>query len=92
MKIPVKSGLLTVIAVTATLTGCAGDSQQALSALPPQYLQVDQFQSCLRSEQVGSYSRWCLPAVRPDSCPLDSWEQLQWLQGSERVPGCSPEQ
>ncbi|NLD15411.1 MAG: hypothetical protein GX665_10045 [Gammaproteobacteria bacterium] len=92
MKIPVKSGLLTVIAVTATLTGCAGDSQQALSALPPQYLQVDQFQSCLRSEQVGSYSRWCLPAVRPDSCPLDSWEQLQQLQSSERVPGCSPEQ
>lgn len=91
MKTPVKSGLLAGVAVTATLTGCAGDSQQALSALPPQYLQVEQFQSCLRSEQVDSYSRWCLPAARPDSCPPDSWEQLQQLQGSERVSDCSLE-
>jgi hypothetical protein len=57
-------------------------------ALPPKYLEVRQFQSCLAVEQVDSYEQWCMPASKPDSCPSESWSQLNQLQGNDKVPSC----
>lgn len=90
MKKRFHSGLAAGLATAAvTLAGCAADSQQSASVLPPKYLQIDQFERCLQSRQVGSHTQWCMPVSRPASCPVESWEQLNRLQGGDRVPACS---
>lgn len=66
----------------------AAQPDSAASALPPRYLEVDQFQSCLASKQVGTYQQWCMPASKPDGCPSQSWDQLDKMQGNDKVPSC----
>ena len=66
----------------------AAQPEAATSALPPKYLAVDQFQSCLQSKQVETYRQWCMPASKPASCAAQSWDELDGLQGKEKVPGC----
>merc|ERR1711937_308449 len=46
--------------------------------LPPAYLQVPDFKSCLSSEtsEDGSYKQWCMPAQMPAGCATDSWTML----------------
>merc|ERR1711988_371447 len=47
-------------------------------SLPPAYLQVPEFKSCLASEtsEDGSYEQWCMPAQMPAGCATDSWTML----------------
>ena len=58
------------------------------ATLPPKYLEVADFQQCLAVEEVATYSTWCLPAIRPENCPVGSWEKLQALSGSDKLPDC----
>ena len=58
------------------------------ATLPPKYLEVADFQQCLAVEEVATYSMWCLPAIRPENCPVGSWEKLQALSGSDKLPDC----
>merc|ERR1719460_899298 len=51
-------------------------------SLPPAYLQVPDFESCLGTKDVGSYSIVCLPVEMPDGCAGESWAAL----GSEDMP------
>lgn len=85
------AGLLAPLAVQ----GCqqvappvAPSATAALTALPPAYLQVDGFQRCLGEQTVGTHRQWCLPVTRPAQCPEASWQQLNQLQGRDRVPAC----
>jgi len=45
-------------------------------SLPPAYLQVPDFESCLGTKDVGSYSIVCLPVEMPDGCASESWAAL----------------
>jgi len=64
------------------------ESESKVAALPPKYLQVDQFQRCLKSKQVGTQQRWCMPVSKPERCPSHSWDQLSQMKGGEKVPAC----
>lgn len=80
-----------VLALTACNSGMqspASQSDLTASTLPPKYLELDQFQSCLSSKQVGTSRQWCMPTSKPDNCPAQSWDQLNQLQGNDRVPDC----
>jgi hypothetical protein len=66
------------------------DAPGAAFALPPKYLAVKDFQQCLRTLQMGSYSAWCLPAQKLDNCPAASWAQLNALAGIDKLPSCQP--
>jgi hypothetical protein len=88
-----KRTLKNVIPVVSFLLVLAACSQQAgeqpgVNALPPKYLKVSQFQSCLDVKKVGSYEQWCMPASKSNSCPSESWNQLSELQGDDKVPSC----
>ena len=85
------AGLLALLA----LQGCqqatppvAPSGTSALTALPPAYLQVTDFQRCLGEQTVETHRQWCLPVARPAQCPEASWLQLNQLQGRDRVPAC----
>lgn len=92
----VKSTIALVLGVTVlTLSACGAGGQSrsvpsgsTASTLPPKYLEVDQFRQCLALKQVGAHQQWCMPASRPDSCPAQSWDRLNGLQGGDRVPNC----
>ncbi|HJD67650.1 MAG TPA: hypothetical protein LFV66_04295 [Rickettsia endosymbiont of Bembidion lapponicum] len=51
-------------------------SHDMTEALPPKYLQVKDFKECLGTEQVSTYTQYCMPEHKPEHCPLDSWQQL----------------
>lgn len=77
------------------LTGCSTGGRPApaqtaptASALPPRYLDIPAFQSCLDAREVGNMRQWCQPAAKPDTCPADSWTALDALQGQDRVSDC----
>jgi hypothetical protein len=57
-------------------------------ALPPKYLAVEGFQSCLQTEDQGSHQSWCMPDARPAACAEASWAELSALRGSDRVAAC----
>jgi hypothetical protein len=82
------------IAALVVIGGCTAGtpSEDSLaspvSVLPPKYLEVREFQSCLEARTVDSYQQWCMPAAKPESCPSESWSQLSQLQGKDRVPSC----
>lgn len=70
----------------AVLASHAGAS---FAVTPPKYLSVRDFRQCLASEPHDSYRTWCLPAQQPQQCSDDSWQQLQALQGDDRVAACA---
>lgn len=59
-------------------------SHDMTRALPPKYLQVKDFKECLGTEQISTYSQYCMPKHKPEHCPFDSWQQLVKLD----MPGC----
>merc|ERR1711988_2012449 len=65
-----------------------GDS----GSLPPAYLQVPDFKSCLASEtsEDGSYEQWCMPAQVPAGCATDSWTMLS--SADMEMAACSNEE
>ena len=46
------------------------------SILPPKYLTVPQWQSCVGTVIKGSAQFICLPSKKPDACPSTSWDAL----------------
>jgi len=44
--------------------------------LPPYYLSVPGFQSCLGSKNMGTSTAWCLPRSKPEACISESWTEL----------------
>lgn len=46
------------------------------AALPPRYLSVPRFQSCLGVEKKSTWTAYCLPQFRPTACPEASWTLL----------------
>merc|ERR1719388_450761 len=61
-------------------------------SLPPAYLQVPEFKSCLASEtsEDGSYEQWCMPAQMPAGCATDSWTMLS--SADMEMAACSNEE
>jgi hypothetical protein len=56
--------------------------------LPPKYLSVPAFKSCLSTQSQGSYQSWCLPRRKPGQCPAESWASLKALKGGDALPKC----
>lgn len=52
--------------------------------LPPAYLNVPNFQSCLQTESQGSWQSWCMPKTQPNDCPQSSWTELT----KQNIPAC----
>lgn len=46
-------------------------------SLPPAYLSVKHFQDCLGTKNMGTWTSWCKPQVKPNQCPQASWDALQ---------------
>lgn len=56
------------------------------STLPPAYLGVKDFKSCLSTKNMGTWQSYCLPAKQPTGCPQHSWQQLQ--NKGQGIPKC----
>lgn len=70
---------------------CAVPAFAQTAGMPaPRYLQVPSFKQCLASQQIKTYSAWCLPADKPQACPQDSWDALSRLSGVDKMPACEP--
>ena len=67
---------------------CSVAAIESIAALPPKYLEVEGFQQCLTVKEVGSYSVWCMPEEKPDSCSVESWKKLLELSGNDQLPEC----
>ena len=57
-------------------------------ALPPKFLSVPSFQQCLGQTSVSTYTSWCMPNKKPDSCPDESWNQLQQINNEQKFIPC----
>ena len=57
--------------------------------LPPKYLSVPGFKTCLSTQSQGTYQSWCLPRRRPSQCPAESWASLKALKGDDALPKCA---
>ena len=52
--------------------------QENLSGLPPAYLSVANFDSCLKEHQASAnHVEWCIPQIKPNRCDNESWTQLK---------------
>jgi hypothetical protein len=58
--------------------------------MAPSYLSVPRFQDCLGDKNMGTFTVWCLPAVKPANCLDGSWQELQNLDKTEPFFPCSP--
>ena len=58
------------------------------AVLPPKYLAIKDFQQCLGTKDIGTWSAWCMPDEKPASCPDESWSKLGGLTGKDQVPNC----
>lgn len=56
------------------------------SVLPPKYLSVPQWQSCVGTVTKGSAQFICLPTKKPAACPSSSWKALLKLH---EIDNCS---
>ncbi len=63
-------------------------SSSTWALLPPKYLSVPEWQSCVGSMTKESARFVCLPVKKPDGCSVASWDQLSALNELERCP-CS---
>jgi len=83
----IKRAAVVLLGGAACATALAPASP-ALAMPAPKYLMVKDFRLCLASEPVQSYRRWCLPADKPEACPMESWEKLKGLTGVDQMPAC----
>jgi len=58
---------------------CNYDECPSTGELPPKYLSVPGYQSCIREESVGSSTAVCLPASKPEACTEEGWTELSVL-------------
>ena len=45
-------------------------------SLPPAYLSIPNYESCLSKETAGTSEQWCIPAAMPSECVDASWGQI----------------
>ncbi|HMV78240.1 MAG TPA: hypothetical protein PK453_02485 [Leptospiraceae bacterium] len=64
------------------------EDDETTSVLPPKYLSVKNFQLCLGEKDMGTWTSYCMPKVRPAKCPAASWKQLNALTGNDRLTDC----
>lgn len=51
--------------------------QRTTRLLPPKYLSVKGFKTCLSTKSMGTWRAYCLPHSRPKSCQYSSWTKLK---------------
>lgn len=56
--------------------------------LPPKYLSIEGFKDCLSTQTEGSAQYYCMPSEKPANCSTKAWEELNKLEGSEKIPTC----
>lgn len=81
--------LILAAACNAAVESSSDSNKPNAAALPPKYLEVSDFQRCLGKESHGTYTTWCLPSERPETCVSASWQALVKLQGKDAVPSCT---
>ena len=90
--------LISLICAIAFLGGCIKTHHQipvkhkvqktSNQVLPPKYLSIDGFKSCLDTQTKGSAVFYCMPDSKPDTCSDESWTKLNELTGSDKLPTC----
>ncbi|MCF6776306.1 hypothetical protein L3V83_06930 [Thiotrichales bacterium 19X7-9] len=60
-------------------------SNNAFAVMPPEYLSVDGFQSCLSTKNMGTWQSYCIPETKPENCSQSSWDKLTTMN----IPSCS---
>jgi hypothetical protein len=79
----IRQQLLLTLLCIPILSGCICYKHTTRS-LPPQYLQIKDFKLCLMEEKISTYTQYCIPYYKPDSCFVASWKQLIKLD----IPRC----
>lgn len=89
-----KRRIKALIPVACLGVAACTSSQPIIEELPthsggtPLYLSIPQFKSCLSTREEGGGRWWCMPARQPEACPTSSWQELNALQGREKLPQC----
>ncbi|MEI6805903.1 MAG: hypothetical protein WCK49_05290 [Myxococcaceae bacterium] len=76
-----KKKIMLALVITSTTLAAVG-------LLPPKYLNVPDFQDCLKTESMGTWEHWCMPHQKPTNCAEHSWEELTQLTGRDRPADC----
>ena len=82
---------LTLILAISVLAGCSSNEKMAdnISVSTPKYLAIKDFQRCAGQKDMHGWVMWCMPKTMPIKCPIDTWEQLSKLTGSDALASCS---
>ncbi|ROS00245.1 hypothetical protein EDC56_2883 [Sinobacterium caligoides] len=84
-----KLGCLLLGLSAIALAGCNGLDHKEKAAeliggeggLPPEYLQIPNWKDCLSTENMGSFSEYCMPTTdKPANCPQASWDKLKEIK------------
>ena len=72
--------VLAWIVISAKAIQSHQEEKAAKNSMPaPSYLSVTDYKQCLATADHGSWKGWCMPSVKPDNCPADSWTKLKQL-------------
>ena len=52
------------------------ESNRVTRALPPRYLSVEGFKSCLVNYSEETSTHWCFPLKKLTGCPTKAWNEL----------------
>ena len=91
--------LISLISTIAFLGGCIETTQHKMPVedktqksnkqmLPPKYISIDGFKACLDTQTKGLAVFYCMPDAKPHAYSNESWEQLNNLDGSEKLHIC----
>lgn len=58
------------------------------AVLPPAYLSIAGWKSCIGTKDMGTWKSICVPKAKPAACSEASWKQLTELTGKHKVPDC----
>lgn len=89
--------LLSSLCFVAILDGCSivpdipndPAKKEVSQTLPPKYLSIDGFRSCLNIQTKGLANFYCIPKTKPEDCRKSTWTAINNLKGSEKIPACS---
>ena len=60
----------------------------AETAIPPRYLSIPQWQACMGTQVIDTYTIYCLPATQKAGCSTTTWQALNQLSGKDALPHC----
>ena len=64
------------------------ESNRVTRALPPRYLSVQGFKSCLVNYSEETSTHWCFPLKKLPGCPSKSWNELGKAMKLSGLPIC----